>query len=137
VEEDVLDREADRDRLRQVDGAPAERDERGNRPAAASATAAGLHHLEELVGGVLDALVGTEQGDVQQEGELGQAWKAAAELAVGEVDAGGRLEVPHVGLRYRVALRVEGALDRLAALDLELRALESLGDGHQAGLIPP
>ena len=91
--------------------APAERDERRGRTAA-TAAAVGLHHLQELVGGVLDALVGGQQRHVEQQAERRAARQAAAELAVGQVDARRRLEVPDVGLRDRVARRVERALDR-------------------------
>ena len=117
------------DHLRALDRAPLEGHERRRR--AAAAPAARLHHLQQLDRVVLDRLVGALQGGVEQELHADRPRHAAAELGLRRVGAGDGLDRPDVGLGDRVLLRVERALDRVAAVDDQLRALEVLRERHR------
>ncbi len=67
-------------------------------------------------------------GRVEEQLQVQLPGLPAAELRGRQGDAGDRLDLPLVGLRDRVLLGVEPAVDRIAALDLEARLLES-GEG--------
>ena len=117
------------DHLRALDRAPLEG--HGGRAGAAAAPAARLHHLQQLDRVVLDRRVGALERGVEQELHADRPRHAAAELGLRRVGAGDGLDRPDVRLGDRVLLRVEGALDRVAAVDDQLCAFEVLRDRHR------
>ena len=130
TEHHEADAERAADHLRALDRAPLEGHERRGR--AAAAAAARLHHLQDLQGVLLDGGVRALQRRVEEQLDADGPRHAAAELGLRRVGAGDGLDRPDVGLGDRVLLRVERALDRLAAVDHQLRALEVLRDRHRA-----